>query len=198
MERQSSSPLAQMVAERLQLADARTPTVQELVDRLELRPHPEGGFYAETFRDELSVSTSRPKLGAGGSSTEPRAASTAIYFLLPAGKVSRLHRIRSAEVWHAYLGAGTLVVVQLNASGVTRTRLGKDVLGRERLQHVVPAGSWFGAYIEDHGDASAYALVGCTVAPGFDFADFEMAKRSDLLARFPNERDVIVKLTDPE
>ena len=196
MERQSSSPLAQLVAERLSLAAERTPSVEELVSRLNLLPHPEGarfvaalffsvcslalcagGFYAETFRDELSVSVKRRTLDGQGLSAEPRAASTAIYFLLPAGHTSRLHRIRSSEVWHFYLGSGTLVVSELGKDGVKRTRLGRDVLGRERLQHVVPAGCWFGAYLEDHGDVSAYALVGCTVSPGFDFADFQLAKR---------------------
>ena len=149
---------------------------------------------------------------------------------MPRGSVSRLHRIRSAEVWHFYLGA-CLTVYELDAAtgAETRTLLGADVAAGQRLQvrcptqrsrrrrsrgshaqHVVPAGAWFGSHLADDtavagpavppppGDSRDYALVGCTVAPGFDFADFEMAKRGALLAAFPHAAADIARLTDPE
>lgn len=151
-------------------------TADEMVRALSLSPHPEGGFYRETYRAAQTVETPRG----------PRAASTAIYFLIPQGAFSALHRIQSDEVWHHYAGA-PLRVVQLDEGGRS-----DHVLGPALPQAVVPAGAWFGAAIEGDG---AWSLVGCTVAPGFDFADFELAERARLLARFPQHADVITRLT---
>jgi uncharacterized protein len=123
---------------------------------LGLQPHPEYGHYRETFRDALT-------LGNG------RAASTAIYFLLCHGERSRWHRVDAAEVWHWYAGAPLLLRVA--APGEARTlRLGADLAAGERPQAVVPAGAWQRA--ESRG---AWTLVGCTVAPGFEFVGFELA-----------------------
>jgi predicted cupin superfamily sugar epimerase len=149
---------------------------QELIERLALEPHPEGGFYRQTYK-------------APGTSANGRAHSTAIYFLLPAGHASRLHRIKSDEVWHFYDG-DPLCIVELTPDGALQTTR----LHREMPQHVVPAGRWFGALPEP---GSEFALVGCTVAPGFDFADFELARRGDLVARYPQHRAVIETLTLP-
>ena len=158
------------------------PAVEDLVHDLDLRPHPEGGFYRETYRAATRVD--------GG-----RAAATMIYFLLPAGQVSRLHRIDADEGWHHYLG-GALEIYELDEAriGATAlvTRLGKDLLRGEVPQHLVPAGRWFGAA---PATGSPYALVGCTVAPAFEFARFELAARDALLARFPAAADVVVRLT---
>jgi predicted cupin superfamily sugar epimerase len=120
-----------------------------LIALLELKPHPEGGHFRETFRD-------------GG---DPRAHSTAIYFLLKAGEVSRWHRVDAAEVWHFYRGAPLELSI-----GKQRYRLGPDIDEAQVPQIVVPAGEWQAA--RSLGD---YTLVGCTVAPGFDFAHFELA-----------------------
>ena len=138
---------------------------------LRLTPHPEGGFFRETYR-------------AAGRLADGRCYSTAILFLLPKGCVSRLHRIKSDELWHFYSG-GTLIVVELDAkSGRTRsTRLGPG-----RAQHVVKAGTWFGARL---GPGADYALVGCTVAPGFEFRDLELGRRGEILRRFPRSRKAI-------
>lgn len=139
-----------------------------------------------------------------------RSFSTAIYFLVPRGSVSCLHRIRSAEVWHFYLGE-PLVVYELDPSSGAekRTLLGSDVLAGQALQHVVPAGAWFGSHLAADagaaagpvapppGDSRDYALVGCTVAPGFDFADFEMAQRGTLLQTYPHAAADIMRLTAP-
>jgi len=145
-----------------------------LIQSLGLKPHPEGGFYAETFRADLPVQAH------GGT----RAASTAIYFLLRAHDLSAFHRVRSDEVWHHYAG-DTLELVLLDERGVLRKlRLGSDLAGGERPQAVAPAGVLQAAHVLP-GGAHGFALCGCTVAPGFDFADFELPARSALQARFP-------------
>jgi predicted cupin superfamily sugar epimerase len=161
---------------------APLPTVDSLSRELGLRPHPEGGYYRETYR-----ATMRTQQG--------RAASTLIYFLLPAGQVSKLHRIDADESWHLYLG-GPLEIYELdeqspNASPCVTT-LGTRLDRGERPQHVVPAGRWFGAA---PGAGAPYALVGCCVAPGFEFARFELAERAQLHAKFPTARELVTRLT---
>jgi len=132
-------------------------TAEAVARLLDLAPHPEGGFYRETFRDSRE--------GASG-----RAASTAIYYLLPAGQVSAWHRVDAAEIWHWHAGA-PLELSLYEAGGAHRTlRLGADLVAGERPQGVVPAGVWQSAR-----SLGAWTLVGCTVAPGFEFAHFELA-----------------------
>ena len=156
----------------------------ELVRQLELVPHPEGGYFRETYRASESVAPGALPRRFGGE----RSLSTAIYFLLEAGQCSHLHRIRSDEVWHFYAG-DPLEVVEIDAAGSLRvTKLGADLL----YQHTVPAGSWFGAA---PAEGSRFSLVGCTVAPGFDFADFELADRAALLREYPRHQDWIRRLT---
>lgn len=156
-------------------------TYQSLIDRLNLQPHPEGGFYRETYRCSELVN----------GSTRARSASTAILFLLPLGHVSALHRIRSDEVWHFYAGS-PLRVVELPPNGArVDHRLG-DVREGYACQAVVPAGSWFGAFVDA---SSGWSLVGCTVAPGFEFEDLEMAERRTLTESYPEHRTIIEQLT---
>lgn len=165
-------------------------TVEELVKIHHLQPHPEGGFFKETYRDEGTISKNALPPRFRGD----RHFSTAICFLLPSGAKSRLHRIQSDEVWHFYLG-DPLTIVQISPEGkVEKIAMGQNVKAGEKMQHVVPAGYWFGAY---PNPKSRFAFVGCTVAPGFDFADFEMAKRGDLLKNYPHAREEIEHLTDP-
>ena len=160
-------------------------TAQALIERYGLQPHPEGGYYRETYR-------SAAKIHPPGYSGE-RHFSTGIYFLLPQGAVSRFHRIKSDEMWHFYLG-GPLTLVQIDAQGgIATVVLGSDWQAGHQLQHVVPAGHWFGGFPNPD---STYSLVGCTVSPGFDFADFEMGQREALLRRFPHAQDYIRKLTE--
>ncbi|MFN3546846.1 MAG: cupin domain-containing protein [Mesorhizobium sp.] len=129
---------------------------RRIVEALGMRPHPEGGWYVETFRD-----------AAGG----PRGHSTAIYFLLERGQVSHWHLVRDAvEVWHHHAGAPLELSISVDARGVERLTLGPDILAGQRPQGIVPAGAWQSA--RSLGD---WTLVGCTVAPGFDFAAFELA-----------------------
>lgn len=136
---------------------AELPTVTEIIARLELRPHPEGGHYRETFRD--------PRTDADG-----RAHSTAIHFLLARGERSHWHRIDAVEIWHYY--AGHALTLQIaDDIGQRSVRLGPDLAAGEMPQAIVPAQAWQAA--ESTGD---WTLVGCTVAPGFDFAKFELAE----------------------
>jgi uncharacterized protein len=133
------------------------PTAADLIARLALQPHPEGGHYRETFRD--------PRRDANG-----RSFSTAIYFLLARGERSHWHRIDAVEIWHYY--AGHALTLQIaDDSGQRTVRLGADLAAGEVPQAVVPVKAWQAA--ESTGD---WTLVGCTVAPGFDFAAFELAK----------------------
>ena len=152
------------------------------VEQLGLSPHPEGGFYRVTYKADLTIAQSALPSAFHGD----RSASTAIYFLLEASDFSALHRIASDEVWHFYAGS-TLVVSVIDAEGdVSEIHLG------EVFQAVVKAGCWFGARLKDD---SGFALVGCTVAPGFDFADFELAKRTELVGRYPQHERLIESLT---
>ncbi|MFO0664076.1 MAG: cupin domain-containing protein [Polyangiaceae bacterium] len=158
---------------------------RERIASLDLVPHPEGGFYRETYRSAMVLDAATP--------ARKRSASTAIYFLIPRGSFSAFHRILSDEVWHFYEGA-PLEVVMLGEGGRSTITLGTDFSKGEVPQGVVPAGIWFASHLanDETGD---YALVGCTVAPGFDFEDFEMADREALAALFPEHRAEITSLT---
>lgn len=161
--------------------------VQHWIDRLRLQPHPEGGYYCETYRAALTLPHSSLP-GYGGD----RLASTAIYFLLAGDQFSAFHRIRSDELWHFYSGSGLIVPVITPAGEYQQLLLGNNAESGEQFQAVVPAGCWFGSSLRF---PNSYALVGCTVAPGFDFADFEMAQRDALIAQYPQHRIIIERLT---
>jgi predicted cupin superfamily sugar epimerase len=134
------------------------PQASDIIARLELKPHPEGGHYRETFRDSRSDADGRSR-------------STAIYFLLARGERSHWHRIDAVEVWHYY--AGHALTLQIaDDTGLRRIRLGSNLAAGEVPQAVVPPRAWQAA--ESNGD---WTLVGCTVAPGFDFATFELAPK---------------------
>lgn len=153
-------------------------SAKELIKSFGLKKHPEGGYFVESYRASGMISRAALPSRYRGK----RSYSTCIYFLLPSGAASRMHKIASDEVWHFYLG-GALELMQLSPDGILeRVVLGQDVASGERLQHVVPAGCWFGARPLKR---SAYSFVGCTVAPGFDFADFELADRKALLRKYP-------------
>ena len=133
-------------------------SVDEIIRMLDLAPHPEGGYYRETFRDKPAGNAHR-------------AASTAIYFLLPQGQISRWHRVDACEVWHWYAGASLQLSIKADDQAeVSNVRLGSDLLGGERPQFVVQSSAW-----QQAQSLGAWSLVGCTVAPGFEFSGFEMA-----------------------
>lgn len=158
------------------------------IRELDLRDHPEGGHYRETYRSEGSIAAS----ALPGPPRGDRAYSTAIYYLLRSDEVSLLHRLRSDELFHFYLGS-PLVIHEIDPRGGYRARrLGTDPSRGESPQVVVLAGRWFGATVDA---PDTFSLVGCTVAPGFDFDDFETGDRSGLLRLCPDQRPIIERLT---
>ena len=163
--------------------------VQELIESLRLLPHPERGHYAETYRAALTVDDLPPP-HAG-----TRAASTAIYFLVTrAEPTTYLHRLLSDEMFHFYEG-GPLDVLMLGPTGPGEIRrLGTNVAAGERPQILIPAGTWFAAELVD---GASHCLIGCTVAPGFEFADFELAAGPELAARYPAHAARIARMTRP-
>ena len=167
-----------------------SPEAQSLITKLNLTPHPEGGYYREMFRDTACTlgDTNRP-------------ISTSIYFLLTAGDISRLHKIDAAETWHLYAGksdtggpgTGVLEVVELGKGGPKVTRLSSGVsVDATGPQYTVPRDVWFGSR---PAEGTEYVLVGCTVAPGFLFEKYELGERAGLLKDFPECKAEIEKLT---
>lgn len=157
---------------------------RNLIETLGLVPHPERGFYVETYRAAARVTSA--------SNAGDRSASTAIYFLVTSDEpTTSLHRLKSDEVFHLYEG-GPLEILQLRTDGsIVVARLGLDIDTGERPQVVVPAGTWFGTEL---GVGASHCLVGCTVAPGFEFADFDLAEGPELEARYPAAADRIRRM----
>ena len=161
---------------------------QYWIDHLALIPHPEGGYYRVTYQSDLTiVQDALPSMFHGD-----RSASTAIYFLLAQNDFSAFHRIASDEMWHFYAGSALIVYVIDPEGNYSELHLGPACEAGEVFQAIVKAGCWFASRLKD---PAGFALVGCTVAPGFDFADFEMAKRSELTATYPKHRNLIEELT---
>jgi predicted cupin superfamily sugar epimerase len=158
------------------------------IDKLELTPHPEGGFFRQTYKAPLTIDRSALPASFNGS----RSAATAIYFLLEGPDFSAFHRLAADEMWHFYAGGALLVHIIEADSRHSMLRLGSNADRGEIFQAVVPAGCWFGSCL---AEPDTYALVGCTVSPGFDFADFEMADRASLTATYPQHGALIERLT---
>ncbi len=162
---------------------------QQLAAHLQLLPHPEGGFYKETYRSSESIPTAG--LPARFKDGE-RSIATMIYFLLVDDNFSAFHKIKSDEGWHFYTGTA-IRITEISPDGqLKETLLGSDIASGQTFQHLVPAGHWFASEVVGR---SGYALVGCTVAPGFSFEDFEMASRHELLHLYPHLRKTIEQLT---
>lgn len=157
-------------------------TAQNLIQQLHLQPHPEGGYYRETYRAGLLITAP---------SGAQRNVSTAIYYLLENNDRSHFHRIQSDELWFFHQGQPLEVLLLENAQ-LTVLTLGHDLARGELPQAVVPAHTWFGARVKG---GTGFALVSCTVAPGFDFADFELADRTRLTTEFPNQAAIIEQFT---
>ena len=152
--------------------------LETILNTFPLIAHPEGGSYLESYRSVVK--------------TGDRSASTAIYFLLKAEEFSAFHRIKSDEMWHFYLG-GPLRITEIDPAGeMHETILGNDLTKFHKLQYVVKAGHWFAS---QPLKATDFSFVGCTVAPGFEFSDFELADRQKLIQEFPKSRAVIESLT---
>lgn len=157
-------------------------TIDYWVEHLNLQPHPEGGFFKETYRSEIKL---QPFENNG-----ERSLSTGIYFLITSGNFSAFHRIKSDEMWHFYAGSPLTVHIIETDGTYTELNIGLDLVKGQLPQAVVPAEAWFAS--ESSGE---YSLVGCTVSPGFDFTDFELAYQSDLIKLFPSHKELITRLT---
>ena len=157
------------------------------IEHLGLKAHPEGGYYRETYRSDLKISRS----ALGNSFSGERSASTAIYFLLAHKQCSSFHRIRSDELWHFHTGT-SLLIHAIDAEGrLQSNRLGPDAVSGDDFQVTVPANCWFAAEVIDK---SSFGLCSCTVSPGFDFKDFELASPVRLAEQFPQHKDLIHKM----
>lgn len=155
---------------------------KDLIQTLQLQPHPEGGYFKETYRAEKTVALEAEKV---------RSVSTAIYYLLEDQDFSAFHRIQSDELWFFHQGE-PLEIVSIQEGKLVSEILGNNVTKGEKPQVIIPAKVWFAARIQS---SSGYALVSCTVAPGFDFADFELAERNALTTQFPHLKETIAAFT---
>lgn len=157
---------------------------EDWIKKLDMQPHPEGGHFRETYRSTLKM--------AYPGFTGNRNVSTGIYFLLERGNFSAFHRIKSDEMWHFYAGDGVTIYVIDQSGELNTIKLGLNIEKGEVPQAVVKAGNWFASEVSDKGE---FALVGCTVSPGFEFEDFEMGNRANLLGTYPDHSELIMKLT---
>lgn len=153
---------------------------KDLIETFQLKSHPEGGFYAETYRSAETVPG------------KDRNLLTSIYFLITGDSVSKFHRIQSDECWYFHEGSPLLIHSLLPDGTHQITELGLDLSRQEVPFHVVPARTIFGSHLKDD---TAYAFVSCAVAPGFDFRDFELFSSEDLISLYPDHRSIITKLT---
>ncbi|HAY33239.1 MAG TPA: cupin domain-containing protein [Ignavibacteria bacterium] len=163
-------------------------TPEHWKQKLEMKPHPEGGFFKEVYRSDLSIK----KEHLPGEFRGDRNISTSIYYLLSENDRSRFHRILSDELWHFYDG-GTLLIFEIDSYGLLKVnRLGLNADEGDLPQVVITAGNWFGAVLLNK---DSYCLAGCTVSPGFHFEDFQLADREELLKTYPEHSDIINLLT---
>lgn len=164
-----------------------TDRVQQLIAHYQMQSHPEGGWYLQTYQSPGRIQPDSLPAGFSG----PRPFSTAIYFLLEEGNFSAFHRIKSDECWHFYEGQ-TLLIHMIDREGKLQTiSLGNNFSRGEVYQYMVPAGYWFAS---EPAPGTAYSFVGCTVSPGFDFTDFELARGEMLAATYPAHQSVIHRL----
>ena len=163
-------------------------TANYWIKELGLTAHIEGGAFKEIYRSALVLPQSKLTSAHGGN----RNVLTVIHYLLQYGDFSALHRIASDEIWHFYDGAPLSIYELTPAGEMIRHQLGKNINDGESLVVVIPAGSWFGCRVEIEG---GFTLCGCSVAPGFDFADFELADRGSLVSQFPDHKALITALT---
>jgi uncharacterized protein len=163
-------------------------TAEYWIQHLNLLPHPEGGFYRELFKSSVEVGNNLLPRGFSGS----RRLATSIYYLLRAGEISRLHRLKSDEIWYFHFGS-SLRIVMIDPEGQKHVRfLGQKIEKTEHLQILIPAGTIFGAELTD---PNLFGLFSCMVSPGFEFDDFELFDKEDLLQAYPKHTDIIERLT---
>jgi hypothetical protein len=161
-------------------------TAEHFIDHLQLQPHPEGGFYREVYRSSATIAS-----GFLPGFDGERNVCTSIYYLLQAGDYSAFHRIRSDEIWHFYAGGTLRLHLLHNVSGYRHFYLGSTIDDDSHFQVLMPAGVWFAA---EPAPGTDFTLAGCTVAPGFDFRDFEIAEAEALKGEFPEQAALISRL----
>lgn len=167
------------------------------IDKLQLSEHPEGGYYKETYKADITFEIqgqTRKKQQVNPFKNKPRSISSTIYYLLKGKQVSFFHRLNYAEeMWHFYTGSSMIIyLIQETTRKLLELKLGNNSENGEMFQVLVKRGSWFGAMIND---TSFYSLVGCTVCPAFMFEDFELANRKTLISTYPEHKAIIKKLT---
>ena len=159
---------------------------QYLKERLDLSELPgEGGYYKETYRSDKTIILPSETDGE-------RSISTSIYYLLDGTQFSAFHRLKSDEIWHFYIGSSITLYIINKMENLSEVKLGSNIEKGELFQIQIRAESWFAATVND---ISSYALIGCTVSPGFDYLDFELGDRKKLIERYPQHRSIIEKLT---
>ena len=155
---------------------------------LKLQTHPEGGYYKEIYRSSEVI----PKTGLPARYSKERCFFTSIYYLLRSCDKSSLHHLKSEEIWHFFAGSSLTIFIISPDGELQRFKLGKNIEKKEILQVAVPANHWFGALVNRK---ASYTLIGCTVAPGFDFEDFELADGANLVRKYPAHKEIIKILT---
>ncbi|GAA0076102.1 cupin domain-containing protein [Clostridium sp. CTA-5] len=162
-------------------------TSDYFIEKLDMISHPEGGFYKQSFISEENISAR----GLNVESEESKKVWTSIYFLLRDGEVSNFHRLKSDEMWYYHSGSSLTIYMITPEGKLITEELGLNIEKGEKPQVLVPKGYIFGSAMNNEG----YALVGCMVSPGFEFKDFELFERNYLLDKYPNHKEVILKLT---
>jgi hypothetical protein len=163
-------------------------TAKYWIEKLDLVKHPEGGYFKEVYRSDEII----PKSALNARYGTSRRIATSIYFLLKGNQFSTFHRIQSDETWHFYVGSALELYVLNEDGSFVKHLLGRNIEDNEQLQVTITRNHWFGARVREK---SGFALVGCTVAPGFDFEDFELAGREKLLRQYPQHESLILALT---
>jgi len=162
--------------------------LEDIIQKLQLQPHPEGGFFKETYRSNGKIQEdSLPSFFEGN-----RNYSTCIYYLLRSGDFSAFHKINQDEIWHFYLGSPIKLYIISENGTLSEVIIGSDLYSGQVPQFVVPKHHWFAAIVVEPNN---YALVGCTVSPGFDFKDFTLASREILVELFPQHSNIIKEFT---
>ncbi|MBE9467811.1 MAG: cupin domain-containing protein [Bacteroidetes bacterium] len=162
--------------------------IEQIITNLNLKPHPEGGYFKETYRSEGEINENSLDSNYIGK----RNYSTCIYFLLTSNMFSSFHKIKQDEIWHFYEGSPIRLYTISERGKLSEFIIGRDIANGQSPQLIVPAKHWFAARVINEND---YSLVGCTVSPGFDFNDFELAKRKKLISKFPQHKQIIKELT---
>lgn len=160
------------------------------IEKLSLASHPEGGYFKETYAAADIIKTDNLPRDYRG----PRRAYTSIYFLLRSGQISRLHRLKSDELWNYHSGSPVTIYIIDPDGNYYEKKLGPDPDKEESFQVIIKAGSWFGATVDK---SDSYSLIGCFVSPGFDYIDFELAKGEELIKKYPEHGPIIKQLTSP-